>query len=225
MQAELSCNSCRDSLLDFIENSIDQESKRLVDQHLTHCEQCNESLRQLWEMQALSTRWNDESVPAWSRRNTFFESYNWWPGLQLVSTFASLLVVVLVMSQVQFSTKDGITLAFGSGSYLTQTELNQKVEEMQARQANMLQSEVGLLNTQQVETNQLLLRTFLDLSREERREEINTVLTAWDQAQGQRTRQTNESLRVLLASQLEDRRNIEQLDRLLRRVTLEGNEL
>ncbi len=225
MQSEFSCENCRGALLEFIDNSINPLQKQLVDQHLAHCNDCNESLQQLWEMQSLSTRWNEESVPVWSRRSKFFEPYRWWPGLQLVSTFASLLAVVVVLGSAEISMENGFSLRFGPENYLTQADLEQRVAEIRTEQDNLLQFKVSNLTSQQAAANQLLLRTVLDMSRAERRQELNSVFIAWDQAQGQRTRQTNESLRLLLASQLEDRRNIEQLNRFFRHASYEGNDL
>jgi len=63
------------------------------------------------------------------------------------------------------------------------------------------------------------------MSREERKEELSTLLTAWDYVQVQRAQQTKESISLLLASQLEDKRNINQINRLLRQASVEGNNL
>jgi hypothetical protein len=81
---------------------------------------------------------------------------------------------------------------------------------------------------EQVATSQLLLLlllTVMEMSREERKDEITTLLTVLDYALDQRTHQTEESISLLLASQVEDKRNINQINRLLRQESVEGNNL
>ncbi|HIG41256.1 MAG: zf-HC2 domain-containing protein [bacterium] len=222
MQPEFSCEQCQNLLPEFIENTINTLQKQRVDQHLEQCAQCSETLQQLWELQAMSTRWHDESVPGWSRRRAFFEPRDWWSSLQMVSTFASILVLVFVFSQAQVSTDDGFSIRFGDDpsekGFLTEATLEKRVAQLlsvlEVQQQEQLQSNSNKLTSQQVATNQLLLKAALDMSRSERREDFDTILNAWDLAQGQRARQTRESLRLLLVNQLEDRRNIEQLNRL-----------
>ena len=71
----------------------------------------------------------------------------------------------------------------------------------------------------------MMLRTVMEMNREERKEDLSTLLTVMDYNQDQRTQKTEESLSVLFASQLEDRRNIDQINRLLRQASLEGSNL
>jgi predicted anti-sigma-YlaC factor YlaD len=233
MQSAITCEECRNLLPEFMDNSTDALQKQSLELHLDECEQCNESLQQLWELQSMSSRWQDEEVPTWSRRRTFFESYSWFPNLQLVSTFASLLVVVLVLSQTQISTKDGLSVHFGGGAgntdYLTEASLEIRVAELQLQlelqQQEQLRVNVSRLTNQQVATNQLLLKSVPDMMREERRQEFGAILTTWDLSRDQQARQTNDDLHVLYINQLENRRGIENLNRLLSNAALEGNSL
>jgi len=236
-EENFSCEQSRNLLVEFADNSLKPLQKQCMDQHLSHCEACNEAMEQIWEMQALSTRWTDEAVPRWSRKKTFFEptplfgSMEWFPKLQLASTFATMLVLVLVLGNAQISTSDGLHIQFGASdkNYLTNSDLEQKIsflqDQLNTQHREQLQRNVSDLASIQSATNQLLLKTILERSREERREDIDTLLANWYQSQDQQTEYTNESLRALLVSQLEDKRNINQINKLLHQASLEGNSL
>ena len=224
-----SCDQSRNLLMDFVDNTLNPLQKQSMELHLSHCEDCNNTLQDWWEMQALSTRWQDVQVPHWARRKTFFESYRWLPKLQIASTFATMLVLVLVLGNAQITTTNGLQIGFGGTNFLTNSDLEQKITKLQNQlkdqQSEQLQRNVADLSSRQLATNQLLLKTILERSREERREDIDTLLTNWYSSQNQQTEQTNESLRALLINQVEDRRNINQINKLINKASLEGNSL
>lgn len=224
-----SCDQSRNLLMDFVENTLTPLQKQRVEIHLSHCEDCNSTLQDCWDMLALSTRWRDEKVPHWAKRKTFFLGYQWLPKLHLASTFATMLVLVLVLVNAQVSTSNGLQVSFGEKDFLTNADLEQKITSLQSQlndqQSEQLQRNVANLSSRQVATNQLLLKTILERSREERREDIDTLLTNWYLSQNYQTEQTNESLRTLLFNQVEDRRNINQINKLLNKASLEGNSL
>ena len=107
--------------------------------------------------------------------------------------------------------------------------MEQKITSLQnqinTQQNESLQRNVSDLSARQLATNQLLLKTILEQSREERRDDMDVLLTNWYSSQDKQTEQTNESLRTLLINQVEDRRNINQLNQLLHKASLEGNSL
>ena len=146
------------------------------------------------------------------------------PNLQWVSSFASVLVLVLVMTSANIDTKDGLSIQFGQ-SGIDETQFENLLTELKLEQSEQFDTTVATLNSQQVAANQLVLRTVMEISRDERKEELSTLLSVWDYNQDQRSQQTEESLSVLFASQLEDKRNIDQINRLLRQASLEGNNL
>jgi len=219
------CNEYRNLLPELAEGQLSVLQKQSVDQHLNHCDECSETLNQLWQMQAAASRWEDQPVPHWNRRRAFFAETSWLANLQWVSSIASVLVLVLVITQATVSTADGLSIRFGETSSVTEETLTQVLTELELRQAEKINQRVSNLSSQQVASNQLLLRTITEMNREERREELSTLITAWDYAQVQRAQQTKQSISLLLASQLEDKRNINQINRLLRQAAVEGNNL
>ncbi len=218
------CTEYRLLLPDQVDGQLNALQQQRLDQHLNHCQECSAHLADLWQMQAIATRWQDQQVPTWQRKKLFFPEATWLPNLQWVSSFASLLVLVLVMTNASIETNDGFAIKFGQGG-VDQTEVSNLLAELEQKQSNRLDNTVATLNSQQVATNQLMLRTVMEMSREERKEELSTLLSVWDYNQDQRSQQTEESLSVLFASQLEDKRNIDQINRLLRQASLEGSNL
>jgi hypothetical protein len=219
------CNEYRDLLPELVDGQLSALQKQRADQHLNQCDDCSETLSQLWQMQAAASRWEDQPVPHWNRRRTFFPEVSWLPNLQWVSSIASVVVLVLVVTQASVSTADGLSIQFGERSSVTEEALAQVLTELELRQTDNFNQRVSNLSNQQLASNQLLLRTVMEMSREERKEELSTLLTAWDYAQVQRSQQTKESISLLLVSQLEDKRNINQINRLLRQASVEGNNL
>ena len=219
------CNEYRELLPDLVDDQLSTLQKQRLDQHLSHCDDCAELLQQLWKIQAVAIRWDEQPVPHWNRRNTFFPKASWLPNLQWVSSFASVLVLVLVITQTNISTADGLSIRFGAESGISEETFAKVLTELELRQAEELEQRVSTLSSQQVAATQLLLRTVMEMSREERKDELSTLLTVWDYAQDQRAHQTEESISLLLASQVEDKRNINQINRLLRQASVEGNNL
>lgn len=220
----MDCAESKLLLPDMVDGQITALQQQRLDQHLNGCAECSGHLADLWQMQAISTRWQDQQVPSWHRRQTFFPDATWLPNLQWVSSFASVLVLVLVMTNASIDTKDGLSISFGE-SGVDETEVAALLAELEEQQSDRLDTTIATLNSQQVAANQLMLRTVMEMNREERKEDLSTLLTVMDYNQDQRTQKTEESLSVLFASQLEDRRNFDQINRLLRQASLEGNNL
>lgn len=219
------CNEYRDLLPELVDGQLSALQKQRADQHLNQCDDCSETLSLLWQMHAAASRWEDQPIPHWNRRRTFFPGVSWLPNLQWVSSITSVIVLVLVITQASVSTADGLSIRFGERSSVTEVALAQVLKELELRQNTRFNQRVSNLSSQQLASNQLLLRTVLEMSREERKEELSTLLTVWDYAQVQRAQQTKESISLLLVSQLEDKRNINQINRLLRQASVEGNNL
>lgn len=220
----LDCNEVQLMLPDSVDGNLSLLQQQRLDQHLNHCEACSEHLADLWQLQATASRWQDLDVPAWKRREAFFPESSWLPNLQWVSSFASVLVLVLVMTSANIDTRDGLSISFGHRG-VDEARIASLMAELEQKQQTQLDSTVATFNNQQVATNQLLLRTVMEMNREERKEDLSTLLSVWDATHDQRSQQTEESLSVLFASQMEDRRNIDQINRLLRQASLEGSNL
>ncbi len=211
MNIEYTCDECKARLFDV--EQLPQPEQRQVHAHLAHCDSCREDLAAIWELKRDATGWRAQPVPRWNRRQLFFEPSPWHFRFQWAASFASVVVLVLVLTEARISTIDGLTIDFAGveDRFVSQTEFTRQLVSLQEQQQATLDTNVRKLTNQQITTNQLLLRTVLDASREERREELGNMLVLWEADQDQRTMSTEESLRYLIASQVQDRREIEQL--------------
>ncbi len=218
------CERSKLQLVDLIEDELSILEKQKLDQHLDQCESCRNQLAELWDLKALSTHWKDVPTPTWDRRQNLFEKFSLLSGFQYISSFASILVLILVLTSAEISTSNGFTVNFG-GNYVSRAELAQRLDSIETDQRDYLQTSIQRLTDQQVTTSQLLMKSMLTTSRTERREDLQQVIALVDEAQDQQLQLTNNSLRVLLTNQLEDRRNINQLNRALLEGNLKGREL
>lgn len=217
MKTEYSCEQCKEQLFDFINSALPSLEKQRVDQHLQHCGECNADLTELWNLQSKVSGWRDERVPRWNRKQFFFEPSPWPMRFQWAASFASVLVLILVLTQARISTVGGLTLDFAGDDsrYISRPELMQQLARSQNLQRSEFDSNVQKLTSAQITTNQLLLRTVLNVTRQERRDDLGTMLVLWERSQDQRSTSTEESLRYLIASQIQDRREIEDLNNAL----------
>lgn len=224
MSIDIPCSEARLQLMDLVDLSSANYDREALNTHLEHCEDCRATLSELWELQAMATRWHDAPVPHWSRRDAFFERRSWLPSLQLTSAFASVVVLVLMLAQVHVSMANGLSVSFG-GDYVHQQELAQELSQLRDEQRAALSDSMDKVAANQVANNQLVLDTLLTTSRNERREDMENLVSLVQDAQTRQTRQTRSSLQYLIASQVQDRRDIQQLDHALRLVATKGDDL
>lgn len=213
MKSEYSCEQCKTQLFDFVDNKLLVLEQQVVDQHLQQCDDCNAQLRSIWNLHSKASHWHDEPVPAWNKKHFFFEPSAWPMRMQWATSFASILVLILVLTEARISTVNGLTIDFASGNelYVSQSQLTEQLQRAKIQQQTLLDSSVQKLTGQQIETNQLLLRTVLNTSRQERRQDLGNMLVLWEEVQDQRSLSTEESLRFLISSQFQDRQEIEDL--------------
>jgi hypothetical protein len=217
MKSEYSCEQCKEQLFDFVDGNLPPLEQQIVDQHLQHCESCNLELGNIWNLQSRASHWSDKRVPRWNKKQFFFEPSPWPMRMQWVTSFASVFVLILVLTEARISTVDGLTVDFAGRDalYVSQSDLTEQITRAQLQQQAELDTSVQKLTGQQITTNQLLLRTVLDTSRQERREDLGNMLVLWEEAQDQRAMSTEDSLRFLIASQVQDRREIQDLNEAL----------
>ena len=217
MKTEYSCEQCQEQLFDFVDGNLPPLEQQIVDQHLQHCESCNLELGSIWNLQSRVSHWSDERAPRWNKKQFFFEPSPWPMRMQWVTSFASVFVLILVLTEARISTVDGLTVDFAGSDdlYVSQSDLTEQITRAQLQLQAELDTSVQKLTGQQITTNQLLLRTVLDTSRQERRQDLGNMLVLWEEAQDQRAMSTEDSLRFLIASQVQDRREIQDLNEAL----------
>ena len=216
------CDTCQAQLFSLVDNSMTVDIRQQVDLHLEGCEDCSQALSDIWQMEQAASRWQDQQPAHWNKQAYFFGNSNsgWFNvfgfssgGLQLATTLASVAVLVLVMTEARISTTDGFTIDFSpQQNYVAQAELDSRLRTIQDAQTAMMDTSVARLTDQQIATNQLLLRSVLDTSRAERRQDLQSLVVLLEETQAERSVSTEESLRYLIASQLRDREEIKELN-------------
>jgi hypothetical protein len=226
MKTEYSCEQCKNKLFDLVGSELPPLEQQLVDKHLQRCEECNADLANIWDLQSKASHWQDDRVPRWNRKQFFFEPSPWPVRMQWATSFASIMVLILVMTEARISTADGFAVDFSrsDSTFISQQEVGSQLVSFQNQQESQLDASVQRLTNQQIATNQLLLRTILDTSRQERRADLGNMLVLWEEAQDQRSMSTEESLRFLIKSQARDRLEINDLTNALTDNTQLNNE-
>lgn len=224
MSPEFTCEQCKSLLYDVVDGSISTADRQSVNAHLEHCQDCNTLLSELWDLAAMAMRWQERPVPHWNRRGFFYEPRSWFSFAQVASACASVLVLILVLSQVQISTANGLTVHFGD-TFASPREVAQQIDALRTEQEMLLKASMDRISNQQAASDQLVLRTLLETSRSERRQDMSNLVTVLQEAQTQEVQRTEASLKYLIAGQLEDRRDIHQLGQAIRLVANEGGTL
>ena len=160
---KMSCEQCEGQLFDFHEGRLAADQAAAVDQHLKHCDACSGLLNDIWQMSLVASRWQEQSVPQWERHSAFF-SRSSWQFPQMLATAASLLALVLVLTDVHFVSSDaGLTLRMGRADYVSASAL----DDFRAAQQDELDQGFQRLTAQQVASNQVILNSMLETSRSE----------------------------------------------------------
>lgn len=210
------CTQCEDKLFDFHEGNLDASTAAEVDAHLKTCDACAQLLNDIWQMNLVSTRWQDQQVPVLqANRGDYHFRKSGWQLPQLIATAASILALAVVLT-------DTMLDRASAPDVVTQAQL----AEYRSTQDQRFNERFQRLTDQQVASNQLVLRTMLDTSRQERKEDLATLVTYWNTTQARQYQQTEEDLRYLLASQAEDEKDIQQLSDAFQRISLRrGNDM
>lgn len=211
----MNCEQCEAGLFDFHEGNLDETAAADIDAHLKGCEDCSALLNDIWQMNLVSSRWQEEQ-PA-KRAAPAQQPARQWQLPNVVAMAASILALVLVVTDTHITTNEsGIAIRFGSGGYVTQDALN----AITKKQSDVFQSQIAQVADQQVASDQLVLRTVLEASREERRDETATLVSLWSATQARQAEETHRNFRYLLASQAEDEKDIQQLSAAFQEITL-----
>jgi hypothetical protein len=209
----LQCEQVQLHLFEFAEDSLASSLRGEMDQHLQSCDECSDLLQGIWEMELKSTAWSDMNVPGWDRRDHFFGSRQSFSWFQLAGAMSSVLVLVLLLFRAELSSSEaGFQISFGGqNDYVSSQEFDFKIRELAIQNQQTADTSAVNFTSAQIAANQLMLRTILAASRSERREDLGTMMTVWNQDRRRLEESTEDSLRFLLRNQIEGRREIGNL--------------
>lgn len=210
--SELNCEQCETHLFDFHEGKLGESLSGRVDTHLQDCDRCSALLNDIWQMNLVASRWEDETP-----RSSMPAVKPAWSVPQLVATAASVLALVLVLTDTHFvANDDGFSVKIGRDSYVSDEQFARYQQAQHAEIDGRLQR----LSAQQLASNQLMMRTLLETSRTERRDDLQTLVSYWNSAQSQQMLQTQEDLQYLIMSQAEDDKDIQQLSEAFQTISM-----
>jgi len=220
----LRCETCELLLFEFSEGQVTQAQRESVDEHLRSCDECSALLQDIWEMELKSSNWKDLDVPAWDRKGSFVttpKTINW---LQFAGAMSSILILVLVLFRVELTTNDqGLQLSFGGQDNIAYSqEMEARLKDFEIRNQAYMLATYSKMATQQATSNQQLFGTVLDTSRHERREDLQTLMTVWNDDQQRQKQITEDSLRFVLLNQARESRNIDNLSTILDNIRLDN---
>jgi len=217
----LQCEQAQLHLFEFADGSLTSSLRGDLDQHLQSCDECSELLQGIWEMELKSTAWSDISVPGWNRRDHFFGSRQNFSWFQLAGAMSSVLVLILLLFRAELTSNEaGFQISFGGqNGYVSSQEFDSKLRELAIQNQRDLDTSMGNFTNAQIRANELMLGTILVASRSERREDLSTMMTVWNEDRKQLEASTEDSLRFLLRNQIEGRREIGNLTNVLSTIT------
>lgn len=147
------------------------------------CAHCRATHDEAMAWTRMAADWRDEPVPAWHRtrhlvRPPVARTTNW---LSWTALTTSLLVAVVAVGNAEISTSDGLVIRFGGS--LPEAQLQQLVANgiaaHAANQAAIIDARLTDFAARQLDTNRLLFAEWADSNRLERRQELNLLLSGW----------------------------------------------
>lgn len=203
---------------DYVEGSLPPSLKSRCDAALEHCAHCREIHAQALEFYQLAARWQDRPVPEWHRtRFAVQPPRRPTPWLSLASLAASGLALLMVVLQLEISTDNGLLISFGGSQ--TEARVQAQVARQLAAWGEARDGEIDArlsdFAQQQTALNRVVLAEWMDRSRDERRQDLSFILSAWETQRFRDQRQLDERLDYLATSQIESN---EYLNELLRTV-------
>lgn len=205
-----------ENLTDFLEGRLAPELARQCEAMVAACPHCAESCDQARRLYRLSEQWQPREVPGWHRTAWAVKppvKQSGWVSWTAMAT--SCLAIVLVVLQLEVSTGNGLTISFG-GQQAEQrlaTAVASAMADYRREQDLLLTARFDAFSEQQKLDNRLLLSEWADNSRQERRDDLNFIMSAWETQRFQDQRQINQRFSSLASNQIESDQVINDLMR------------
>jgi hypothetical protein len=191
------CEDARFRLFDYVDHTLADRERADLDEHLDTCSSCRSDLESLSDLSLQAKVWHDLPAPRWQppRVGSGFDSsglQQWFPSL------ASALALILVAGLYLQPTQNGLPAPGNSGQTMAGTQLPGNTMPVSAR-ADALRISNRLERQQELQALVQLLRAEMDRRNEE----------------------TEESLRYVIAHQLQGQQEIDDLYQYIRKVSLD----
>jgi predicted DNA-binding ribbon-helix-helix protein len=201
-------------LIDYCEGKLSTAKRGLFEEALSQCEDCRETYRQAMTLPQLAQQWHEQKVPEWHRTEYAVRpkpsSASWlnWTALT-ASAFAILMVVFQVNIQ---TTAEGIQIAFGSQTdEQVETLIEQRLTEFKQQQSLLLEARFVAQTDKLTTANKLLMADLMEKTRDERREDLNFIITGIQTQRYEDQQKVEQRLSYLAENQIENNQYLNQL--------------
>ncbi|WP_196141150.1 anti-sigma factor [Aliikangiella sp. G2MR2-5] len=201
-------------LTDYIEGRLSPAVKKQLEETLNNCESCAQVYQNALALEQAAHQWQEQVVPDWHRTEYAVRPKpkvsNWlsWGALA-----TSTLAIFMVIFQVQIeSTESGFNVAFGGAS---EQKVNRLVEKRlaayQKQQSVLLDARLIEQEQKLSDANKIALASFLEKTREERRDDLNFLVTGIQSQRMADRQKVERQITALADNQIENNQYINQL--------------
>lgn len=205
-----------ENLFDYLEGTLAPELEARCEQVIKECPHCAATCQQARMLRKMGDAWQDHAVPEWHRTRYAVKppvrESHWSNWAALAASFTAVLLVVF---QLEVSTANGLTISFGGQQSEQRLEqaLAAAIADYRQEQDILLTARLADFAEDQEVANQLLLSEWADESRQERRSDLDFIMSAWESQRFQDQRQINRRFDTLASSQIESDQFVNDLAR------------
>ena len=183
------CEHVQSLLFEYADQMLAHDTRDQVGDHLDTCAQCSADYARILEMESQARVWHDLPAPAWQipklpSRVDFSELNRWFPSL--ASAVALVLVVALYFKDPGYQPSLVLPTASSTTSFADPASL-------------------------QTLDQRYLMQTALDTNRAQRQQELEALVKLLKGEMDRRSLETEESLRYVIAHQIQGQREIDDL--------------
>lgn len=205
-----------ENLTDFLEGRLAPGLEARARDIVANCPHCAATCEQARALYHLGEQWQDRPVPPWHRaRFAVKPPLRQTPWVSWAALATSCCAVLLVVFQLEVSTAGGLTISFGGsqGERHLQEAVAAALAAYRQEQAEALDARLADFSEAQTVANRLQLSEWSAKNREERRDDLDFIMSAWETQRFQDQRQINRRVDTLASSQIESDQFINDLAR------------
>lgn len=200
-------------LLDYIDDKLSPTVRKQVEQAMSQCETCQSTYHQAITLHQGAHQWQEEPVPEWHRTEYAVrprqQTSNW---LNWAALATSTLAIMMVVFQVQISTNEnGLQIAFGANNSQIDALVEERLEDYKRKQNLLLDARFVAESDKQTAANKMMMADLLEKTRDERRDDLNFIVTGIQTQRLEDQQNTQKRLSYLAENQIENAQYINQL--------------
>ena len=185
------CEHAKDLMFEYIEDNLSEEQRRSIGEHLEGCADCREAYAGALMVNQFRDVWHDEAPPAWQPPRIAREPRAWPAFQQWFPTLASAAALALVVLMY--------------------------VDRPSNPLPNITPLAAAPVPTEAQES--MMVQNVLESSRTQRQRELEALVKLLKAEMDRRSIETEESLRYVIAHQIQEQQELEDLRRKVQHIT------